>query len=100
MSPDPAKSKTADVIFDAFDHFSDRWVLVGIVLLLALQGGFFALDALLAPGVVAELVFIQILLANTLTAGGMSYFLLRSHRICAHGEAMFGWSPLPAHEPV
>jgi hypothetical protein len=73
-------------------HFSDRSRLVGLILVLALQGGFFALDALVAPGIVQELGFLKIFFANVLTATGMSYFLWRSHRICAHGDPMFGSS--------
>lgn len=82
----------------SLDHFSDRVGLVAIILLLALQGGFFALDALLAPGIVKEIGFVQILFANILTAGGMAYFLLRSHRICAHGAPMFWNSASPEAE--
>jgi hypothetical protein len=80
----------------AVPHFSDRAGLVAVILLLALQGGFFALDALAAPGIVKELGFLQVLFANTITAGGMAYFLRRSHRICAHGDPMFGSSSAEA----
>lgn len=71
-------------------HFADRTVLVMVVVLLGLQGGFFALDATIAPGLVRELGFLEILFANGLTSAGMAIFLRRSHRICAHGEKMFG----------
>ncbi len=80
-------------------HFADRAGLVTVVLLLGLQGGFFALDATIAPGLVRELGFFEILVANGLTSSGMALFLLRSHRMCAHGEKLFGVSDAESPTP-